>query len=72
VCKTLISKRRGKLATRILLSVDGRVILKRNLKKQCKMVWNRVILSGNIVVVGSYEHGNESLGSGKVGDVLGS
>jgi hypothetical protein len=36
------------------------------------MVWNRVIWSGYVPVVGSCEHGNEPLGSGRVRNVLGS
>jgi hypothetical protein len=35
------------------------------------MVWYRVIWSAYVPVVGSYEHGNEPLGSGKVGGCTG-
>jgi hypothetical protein len=52
------------------LGVDGRLILKFILKKQCIRMRTRLISSGQDPVAGSFEHAKESFGSIKCGTFL--
>jgi hypothetical protein len=52
------------------LCVFGEIILKWILTKQCARMWTAFTGSGQCLVVGCCEHGNEPLGSQQAGNFL--